>query len=131
MVLDEYLEDDPPLGWEEAQDGTVLADATHEFRSLHRHEQITTSHNPEAPRTGQHGVQMEEVPDSEDFFVENFPGPAGKAYGKKATYFESLHKKQRAGKFGEYGPFAEREEWELAEWMIKSSISQSEMDTFL
>jgi hypothetical protein len=63
--------------------------------------------------------------------VEKFPKPAGVSYSEQKTSFEELRKKQRWGEMGEFGPFDNKQEWELAEWLIKSGASQTEIDNFL
>ncbi|KAF8511429.1 hypothetical protein JB92DRAFT_3144061 [Gautieria morchelliformis] len=64
-------------------------------------------------------------------WVKDFPEPAGVSYGEQKTTFEVLREEQRMGSLGTFGPFEDLAEWELAEWLIKSGASQSEIDKYL
>ncbi|KAF8550904.1 hypothetical protein OG21DRAFT_1418931, partial [Imleria badia] len=56
--------------------------------------------------------------------------PAGTALGEAKTSFEMMQDIQDAAGKGTYAPFADREEWELAEWLI-SNANQRAIEDFL
>ncbi|KAF8496067.1 hypothetical protein JB92DRAFT_3126275 [Gautieria morchelliformis] len=66
--------------------------------------------------------------DIDIMWVKDFPEPAGVSYGEQKTTFEVLREEQRTGSLGTFGPFEDLAKWELAEWLIKSGASQSEID---
>ncbi|KDQ12055.1 hypothetical protein BOTBODRAFT_82144, partial [Botryobasidium botryosum FD-172 SS1] len=47
------------------------------------------------------------------------------------TTFEKMREEQQAKKEMPWAPFASLEEWALAEWLIKSEVSQAKVDDFL
>ncbi|KIJ47004.1 hypothetical protein M422DRAFT_81572, partial [Sphaerobolus stellatus SS14] len=55
----------------------------------------------------------------------------GSTYGQAQTMFDKLCHLQEVGQMGMMGPFNDREEWELAEWLFKSGTSQTQMDKYL
>ncbi|KAF8577074.1 hypothetical protein K439DRAFT_1649164 [Ramaria rubella] len=78
---------------------------------------------------------MEEVPDEDDIqdatSVQPFPGPAGEVYGSKATQFEDLRKRFQVVGQDLYHPFADEEEWQLAETLMTRSMSLQQIDKLL
>lgn len=68
----------------------------------------------------------------EDDYIEDFPGSAGEPTGKtKKTSFEKIRKMQRKAEEEAWGPFRTEEEWDLARWLMTSSVSQTKLDEFL
>lgn len=110
------------------------------------------SHNDHAPDDGISALAPEgqeeprskraRVEDVEDIEAGGLPSDpyirldiaAGKVKGKGQTSFEEL-KKKRAEDAGQemnpWAPFDSAEEWDLARWLIRSGLSQTEIDKFL
>lgn len=81
-------------------------------------------------------VTVEEVPDEEAGlprkpWVEDFPQPAGTPLREGQTYFKGLRERRMGEDESPYAPFADKEEWELAQWLATSGISQQALDKFL
>ncbi len=82
-------------------------------------------------------VTVEEVPDEEEGglprvpWIQDYPGAAGKTFNMGETSFECI--RRRKAKAGEdlWAPFECQEEWELAEWLVTSGLSQTNIDKFL
>lgn len=51
-------------------------------------------------------------------------------FGNAETTFDAMKAAQEAGGQGDYAPFADKEEWELAEWLIKN-VNQRATEEFL
>jgi hypothetical protein len=62
--------------------------------------------------------------------VEEFPkeSRAGAVFRKGETKFEGIKRTEIDGH--KWGPFADEEEWGLAEWLIKN-VGQTQTDKFL
>ena len=45
--------------------------------------------------------------------------------------FEMIHDQQRKGQLGDYGPFVDQADWDLATWLMDSGDSQTDIDKFL
>ncbi|KIJ55985.1 hypothetical protein M422DRAFT_150938 [Sphaerobolus stellatus SS14] len=75
-------------------------------------------------------VVIEELPD-EELYTEPYPGLAGVPIGIGETKFDTLRRLHREGKTAEYGPFKNKEEWELGRWLMTSGISQRAIDEYL
>ncbi|RDX46169.1 hypothetical protein OH76DRAFT_1356587 [Lentinus brumalis] len=84
-------------------------------------------------------VTVEEVEDIEPGglprrpFLGEFPEEfcVGAVFGKAKTSFEELHHKRTEAGNGSYAPFENREEWELAKWLMTSGLSQEAIDQYL
>ncbi|KAG6808947.1 hypothetical protein H0H92_002281 [Tricholoma furcatifolium] len=63
-------------------------------------------------------------------WVAEYPGEAGTIYTCKTT-FEKLRCRQEDAGLQPWAPFANEAEWELAQWLMTSGVSQTKMDTFL
>lgn len=68
-------------------------------------------------------------PQSDTWFKE-FPG-AGAKIGDTELPFHTAQREQHEANLDPWSPFASRQEWELAEWMMQSGISQGDMDKLL
>lgn len=55
----------------------------------------------------------------------------GHVYGYQPTPFEREKNQREAEHISNFAPFSSRDEWELAQWLIKSELSQSSIDEFL
>jgi hypothetical protein len=69
---------------------------------------------------------------AQDHFVEEYAG-AAKTYGQGSSFMDNFDADEYAEhrKANVYFPFASRDEWELASFLLRSSLSMSEVDTFL
>jgi hypothetical protein len=63
-------------------------------------------------------------------YFEPFPGRAGDALRQEKTRFETLEEEQRLEGKLPWEPFASREEWGLAEWLMKN-VGQTSTDQYL
>ncbi|KAF8511390.1 hypothetical protein JB92DRAFT_3083494 [Gautieria morchelliformis] len=63
--------------------------------------------------------------------VEVFPAPAGEAHSHGTTCFDLLHETRRNLGRSLYEPFADQEEWELAQTLMTSGMSFTNMDKLL
>jgi hypothetical protein len=79
-------------------------------------------------------ARVEEVEDQEDGgirrWVEDYPRPAGTAGMSAQTYFENLLAEQRVKGQDPWAPFADEEEWGLAQWLMLN-VGQNATDKFL
>ena len=96
----------------------------------------TSNSAPTNPSAGHHRVTVEEVPDEGDGlprspWVEDFPSPAAYVSDFVGTYFEGIHRKKEDAKQIPWFPFATEDEWELAQWLATSGLSQGAFDRFL
>jgi hypothetical protein len=72
--------------------------------------------------------------DPEDDYIEDFPcqwsagEPTG---GTQRTPFENIWRSQKEAGEEAWGPFENEEEWDLARWLMTSSVSQTKLDEFL
>lgn len=68
-------------------------------------------------------------------WIESYPVQngihAGHVYSQRATYFEELKTQRESQGFSKWAPFKDEEEWELAQWLIRSGLSQTAIDEFL
>lgn len=81
-------------------------------------------------------VTVEEVQDVEAGlpskpWIEDFPAPAGTPLRAGKTYFEDIRDRKEGESESPFAPFADEEEWELAQWLATSGISQKALDAFL
>lgn len=56
---------------------------------------------------------------------------AGQAYGYRGTPFEQQLQSQRQHGEELWFPFADEEEWELADWFMMAEVSQEGIDKYL
>ena len=90
---------------------------------------------PHAPSMNPYHTTIEEVPDEDTYpesHIEYFPEDrkAGAGWGYDVPLFERIRCEQEAGSTLWWGPFNSKEEWELAEWLIRN-VSQKQTDAFL
>ncbi|KAK6977749.1 hypothetical protein R3P38DRAFT_2747985, partial [Favolaschia claudopus] len=79
---------------------------------------------------------VEEVEDEEDKFIQPFHPQyqAGAIFRDEQpfeTEYKSLRREQEKENLPPSAPFETREEWELAQWLMTSGISQGKMDELL
>ncbi|KIJ42681.1 hypothetical protein M422DRAFT_254117 [Sphaerobolus stellatus SS14] len=75
-------------------------------------------------------VHIEEIIEEESYRVPHSE-PAGVPLGPGETRYDHLKCLQQGGRLDSFGPFANQEECELAQWLINSGVSQNEIDHFL
>jgi hypothetical protein len=98
----------------------------------------------ESPVRKRSKVTVEEIPDVDspsqsqaeddvrDGYIEDFPWSAGEPTGKmKRTMFEEIQRSQKKAGEDAWGPFQNEEEWDLAQWLMTSSVSQTKLNEFL
>ncbi|KAK0445549.1 hypothetical protein EV421DRAFT_1902490 [Armillaria borealis] len=90
---------------------------------------------PPSKKTRVEDVEDEDdAPGPREYYIEDFPWPAGDPIlerGILPTFFECLRREKTTEGEDMWKPFSSREEWELARWLVRSGISQKEIDTFL
>jgi hypothetical protein len=90
---------------------------------------------PQAPSTNPYRTTIEEIPDEDAHsksHIEYFPEDrkAGAGWGYDVPLFESIRREQEESGTSQWGPFNSKEEWELAEWLIRN-VGQKQTDAFL
>jgi len=81
---------------------------------------------PKRPR-----VTVEDVEDeSEELERDLYPGNVAEVKGEGMTMFDDMLEEQRSMKESVWSPFADRDEWELANWLMKNA-TQTAIDDFL
>ncbi|KAF8549636.1 hypothetical protein OG21DRAFT_1525665 [Imleria badia] len=73
---------------------------------------------------------MRGTPEPQQYAYEYDQGPAAEVLGSGPTVFETMKDVQEAAGQGVYSPFADREEWELADWLIRN-VNQRATDELL
>ena len=65
-------------------------------------------------------------------YIENYPEEyrAGASWGQCKSLFECLDEEQKKVGGSRWGPFEDKDEWQLAEWLIRN-VGQKKTDTFL
>ncbi len=92
-----------------------------------------------APPGNPYRVTVEEVEDVEAGGLPKKPwageypedARAGEVLRKATTVFEELQEKRRTAGTKHFAPFDDREEWELAKWLMTSGLSQEAIDNYL
>jgi hypothetical protein len=79
-------------------------------------------------------VEIEEIEDEDAQWPqshrETYPDHVAKVLGRGKTVFEELQDKQEAMGESEWAPFESRDEWELAQWLMKN-VGQRSIDEYL
>lgn len=96
------------------------------------------SSDPPEPVANPHRVTVEEVEDEDSPgglpkkpWVGEFPYDVATIIGEGKTRFEELLAQNQAAGINNFAPFADREDWELASWLVKSGLSQEAIDDYL
>ncbi|KAG6916634.1 hypothetical protein DXG01_006054 [Tephrocybe rancida] len=84
---------------------------------------------PSPPRTPE--ANDTTLADSDLRWIEEYPGEAGSIYGTCKTTFNKFRINQKEAGLEPWAPFSNQAEWELAEWLMKSGVSQEKIDSFL
>ncbi|KAJ6582766.1 hypothetical protein B0H10DRAFT_1768497, partial [Mycena sp. CBHHK59/15] len=68
--------------------------------------------------------------DEDDRWIQDFPDEfqAGAIFEKCKTQFEKLRQEQSKAGRPPWYPFESKDEWELAQWLMTSGLSQKKMD---
>jgi hypothetical protein len=90
---------------------------------------VATASSPQQP--GSPNGDGDSDDDNETCWIEEFPYPAGVPIGEGVSCFEEWRRDQKKRKEPPWSPFENREEWELAKWLITSGISQKKIDALL
>lgn len=124
--------DDEVADWEIPVDPVELQATIDEYREGRGGGEDEPPQSTDAPPSKR--ARVEEVPDEDydELHTKPYPGRAGETFGRAQTIFDKLRERQSKGDLGEFGPFADRDELELASWLItESGASQSAIDKFL
>jgi hypothetical protein len=102
-----------------------------DFVPLPRHNE-----SPELETTGNEHQwarkpRIEDVEDEETYlrYAREFPTPA-EEFGDAKTVFKEIFDDQKKKKESPWGPFADKDEWELARWLAKN-VNQRATEEFL
>ncbi|KAF8054072.1 hypothetical protein FPV67DRAFT_1442201, partial [Lyophyllum atratum] len=74
---------------------------------------------------------LDNVVNPDDRWVEDYPGSAGATYGHCENTFSTYRQKQETRGHAPWYPFESQKEWEVAEWLMTSGVSQRKIDSFL
>jgi len=91
--------------------------------------QPTCAHPSTARRTTVEDALDEEQVDP--MVYQEHPRPSGRSHGQAHTRWERIHDERLGGGQSRWGGFRNQDEWELARWMMKCGVSQTEIDKFL
>lgn len=85
----------------------------------------------QSPRRTTVEDESEEPAVDNDTYIEAYPRPAGTAHGQGESSFETYRRVQAEDGQSPWSPFESAEEWELAQWLMGSGVSQTKVDDFL
>lgn len=106
----------------------------HDTEELHAFPDTGTN-LPPSKKTRIEDIEDEDnVAGPPEHYIEDFPWPAGDPiaeHGKLPPFFELFRCQKVENNEAMWAPFSSRDEWELARWLMRSSISQKEIDAFL
>ena len=75
-------------------------------------------------------ARVEECEDENERWAGRYPSPAGETIGEGTTIFEGWHTDQKNEDRSAWYPFSSQDEWELAQWLMKS-VGQTSIDEYL
>ena len=131
---DESLDMDPPVYWHEDAPPEHIQPFAAIFRETHlKNNQVSelTTHGASPVADEVSTLVNDPGCEPNDLFVEKYPGLVGATYGTQKTYFEDLEEMQKAGQIGKFEPFDDRLDWELAQWLMTSGTSHTDIDRLL
>jgi hypothetical protein len=67
---------------------------------------------------------------AEKRWAGQYPSPAGETIGEASTIFEKWQTEQKKCGNSPWYPFSSQDEWELAQWLMKS-VGQTSIDQYL
>ncbi|KAG8909122.1 hypothetical protein FRC02_007985, partial [Tulasnella sp. 418] len=82
-------------------------------------------------RTTVEEEEEEEEDDEDDLVIEEYPKKVATPLARGVLSFDELRSAQQRIGAKPWSPFEDHEEWELAEWLALSSLSQTEIDNYL
>jgi len=85
---------------------------------------------PQRPRATVEDAEEDDVEFAH--YIEEFPANlgAGAVWGEEVPFFEKIRLEQERNGTSPWGPFDDKDEWELAEWLIRN-VGQKQTDAFL
>ena len=116
-----------------------LADELHRYQERRRQHQPLPSGDDIIPPTTPEPMDIDPTPEDgfrEDVdggpFIQEYVG-AAREYGRGTTFLETFDcdPYAQARKTNLYYPFASRDEWELAAFLLRSDLSLALIDSFL
>ncbi|KAH9949208.1 hypothetical protein B0H21DRAFT_688850 [Amylocystis lapponica] len=115
---------DPPIARPESISATRSTDTT---RTSTAEGPAIISARDDHPGEGSHSQPSENATKT-----SNVPFPsAGRPYQHHPTVFEAYQKAQQDARQPPWAPFISAAEWELAEWVVESGVSQRDTDKLL
>lgn len=107
-------------------------DATHiDMEPQHGTADTTRSTSSAAPAENESTtIPTQSSNPSDSVLVEDFVG-AGKVLGRGNNIFSSLWEMQCKADEPPWAPFPKLEDWELAEWIVSSGVSQEKVERYL
>ncbi|KAJ7170292.1 hypothetical protein C8R43DRAFT_1120723 [Mycena crocata] len=114
--LDEDMSVDPPIP-SQSNDAQPKIDAPAEIPARSKRPRAT----------------VEEVEDKDDGWTQDFPEDqrAGAILEECCTQFEKIREGQKDAKQEPWYPFESQDEWELAQWLMTSGLSQAKREEYL
>jgi hypothetical protein len=76
------------------------------------------------------GPEDEDFVDTEKRWARRYPGLAGETLGEASTTFERWQADQKKDGSNPWYPFSSPDEWDLAQWLMKS-VGQTSIDEYL
>lgn len=89
-----------------------------------------------APDSEMPPITIEVIEDGDNlksaYYVEAFPVNlgVGAVWGEDVPFFEKLRQEQEENGTSQWGPFEDKDEWELAKWLIRN-VGQKQINAFL
>jgi Plavaka transposase len=125
---------EPPVGWESEHVTMSFADLidsdTMELTDTEIPNTLGPAHSPTSYTMPVETDTGANTSDTESY-TQPFPHPAGVILSEAATWLEHVHKHKEGNNQSVYHPFIDQDEWELAEMLMTSGMSQSKIDKLL
>lgn len=87
--------------------------------------------NPQNLRRATVEDEIEEPAAVDDTYVEVYPRPAGTTREQGESAFAAYRRMQKEDEQSPWSPFESADEWELAQWLMTSGVSQKKVNEFL
>jgi hypothetical protein len=134
------LDNQPPITIDvgvdgEGVDSDVEMGGPKDLEPIHFDDNLESSSVLDLHLPQHHTVEIKEVEDENDpckppRYHRSYPSLVTQTLGVGKTPFEKLKEEQVALGKREWAPFVSQEEWDLAQWLMKS-IGQNSIDEFL
>lgn len=85
----------------------------------------------QSPRRATVEDELDEPAAVDDTYIEAYPRPAGTTHGQGESAFAAYRRGQVEDGQSPWSPFESAEEWELAQWLMTSGVSQKKVNDFL